>query len=86
MEIFAGLEANGLAGRDADFGTCAGVATDTGLSWFNGEDAEASQLDSVALGKSALHGLKDGIDGRLGFDAREPGAFDDTLNEILLDQ
>jgi hypothetical protein len=86
VEIFSGLEANGLSGGDADLGASARIAAHAGLSGFDGEDAEAAQLDTVALGQSPLHGFEDGVNGGLGLDPGKSGAFDDTLNEILLNQ
>ncbi len=85
LEVLAWLEADGLAGGDGDLGAGAGVAADAGLAGLDGEDAEAAELDAVAFGEGALHGFEDGVDGGLGLDAREPGAFDDPENEVLLD-
>jgi hypothetical protein len=86
LKVFAGLEADGLAGGDAHLGTGARVAADAGLSRLYGEHAKAAQLDAVTVGERGLHGLEDGIDGRLSLDAWKPCAFNDPLNEILLDQ
>jgi hypothetical protein len=86
VKVFAWLKTHSLAGRDTDLGAGARVASHPGLTGFDGKDAEASQLDSVALGQRALHGLEDGVYGGLGLDARESRAFDDPLDEILLDQ
>jgi hypothetical protein len=45
LELFAGFEADGLAGWDADFFAGAGVAADAGLAWFDAEDAKAPEFD-----------------------------------------
>ena len=86
MELFSGLEADGFAGGDGDFGAGAGVASDSGLAGFDGEDAEAAEFDAVAFGEGLLHGFEDGVDGRLGLGADEAGAIDHSLNEVLFDQ
>ena len=42
LQFFAGLKANGFAGRDADFFAGARVAADAGLARLYGEDAKAA--------------------------------------------
>ena len=86
MQLFAGLEADSLSGRDGDLGSGTGIASDAGLAWLYGEDAESAQLNAVALAKRLFHGLEDGIDGGFRLDAGKPGSFDNSLDEILLDQ
>ena len=80
LEIFAGLEADSLAGGDGDFGASAGVAAYAGLAGFDGEDAEAAELDAVALAEGRLHGFEDGVYGGLSLGAREAGALDYSLD------
>ncbi len=86
VKVFTWLEAHSLAGRNAYLSAGARVTSYPGLTGFDSEDAEASQLDPVALGQRALHGLEDSVYRGLGLDARESRAFDDPLNKILLDQ
>jgi hypothetical protein len=86
VEVLAGLEADGFAWGDRDFGTGAGVAADAGFTGLDGEDAEATEFDAVALYEGLLHGLEDGIDGGFSLGADESGALDDALDEILFDQ
>ncbi len=63
LEVFAWLEADGLAGGDGNLGAGARVATDAGFAGLDAEDAEATELDAVAVRESLLHGFKDGVDG-----------------------
>ncbi len=86
VKFFAGLEANRLAGSDADLGAGPGIAADAGLAGLDGEDAESPKFNAFAGDKGLLHALEDGIDGRLCLGPRESGTFNDSLNEILLDQ
>ncbi len=86
VQFLAGLEPDGLAGSNADFGAGAGVAPDAGLAGLDVEDAKAAQLDAVVLGERLFHGVEDGVDCGFGLDARKAGAFDHSLNEVLLDQ
>ena len=85
VEFLAGLEANGFAGRDGDLGAGPGIAAHTGFAGLDGEDAEAAELDALAFDEAVLHGFEDGIDGRFGLGADEPGPFDHTLNQVLFD-
>ena len=56
------------------------------LRGLNCKDAKAAKFNAVAFAKGGLHGFEDGVHGRLRFCARETGAFDDSLDEVLLDQ
>jgi len=85
VQFFAGLEANGFAGRDADFGTGAGVAADARLAGLDGEDAEAAQLNAVAFAEGGLHGVEDDIHGSFCLGPWKTCALDNPLNQILLD-
>ena len=86
MEILAGLEANGFAGRNGDLCAGARVAPDAGFPGLDGEDAESAQFNAIAFNQALFHGVEDGIDGGFGFDSYQPGALNDALNEILFDQ
>jgi hypothetical protein len=86
VEVFAGLEADGLARGDADLGTGAWVPTDPCLARLYCEHAKAAQLDTVAADQSLLHAVEDGIDGILGLGAWESSPFYDSLYKVLLNQ
>jgi hypothetical protein len=83
VELFAGLEADCLAGDDADFGSGAGIAADAGFAGLDGEDAEAAELDAVAGDHALLHAIEDGVDGGFGLGAGETSTFDNSEDEIL---
>ena len=84
MEFLAGLEADGLSGSDGDFSAGAGVSPDAGLAWLDSEDAEAAKLDAVALDEGSFHAFEDGIHGRFSFRTWQSGAFDNPLDQVLL--
>jgi hypothetical protein len=84
MKLFAGLEADGLAGGDGDFSACPGVASDASLARFNSEDAETAQFDAVAGNQVLFHAIEDGVDGSLGFGSWEASTFNNPLYKILL--
>jgi hypothetical protein len=77
VEVFAGLEADGLARGDADLGTGAWVPTDPCLARLYCEHAADQSL---------LHAVEDGIDGILGLGAWESSPFYDSLYKVLLNQ
>jgi len=85
LEFFAGLKADGFAGRDADFSSSAWIAADAGLARAHGEDAEAAQFDALTLGEGMLHTFKHLVDRGLRFVARQPGAFHHVVNNVELD-
>ena len=86
VEVFAGLEADGFTGGDADLGACAGVPSDAGFAGLYGEDTEAAELDAISLDEALLHGVEDGVDRCFSFGAYQAGTLDDSLDEILFDQ
>jgi hypothetical protein len=65
LEILARLEANGFAGRNGDFGAGARIATNSGFARLDGEDAKATQFDTVATAQSVLHRFEDSVHGGL---------------------
>src|SRR4051794_1059532 len=85
LQFFAGLEANGLAGRNADLCAGARVAADAGLARTHVEDAEAAKFDAVALGERFLHGLEDGLNGHLGFCLGDAGLGHHFVDDVELD-
>jgi hypothetical protein len=84
MELFAGLEADSLARGDGDLGACSRIASDAGLSRFDGKYAKASELDAVACYKGLLHAVEDCIYGSFCFSPWQARAFDNPLYKILL--
>jgi len=85
MKLFAGLEADSLAGRDGDLGASARVPADARFAGLHCKDAETTQLDTIPFAQSRLHCLENHIDGGLCLGARETGTLDNSLNQILLD-
>src|SRR5271156_1150560 len=86
LQLLAGLEPHGLAGRDCDFGASARVAPDTSLARTNVEDAEAPQLDALAMRQSSLHAFKNRLNSHLGFGLGDSSFVYDFVNNVELDQ
>jgi hypothetical protein len=85
LQLFARLEANSFSGRDAHFGAGAWIAANSGLSRTYVEDAEAAQLDAVALRERALHTFKIGFNGLLGFSLSDAGFVHNFIDDVELD-
>ena len=86
VEFFPRLESDGLAGGNADFRSGPGVAADARFAGPDAEDAEAAQFDAVAGGQGLFEAFKDGVHGGFRFGAGQPGALNDVMNDVLLDQ
>jgi hypothetical protein len=86
VQLFAWLEANGLSGRDSYFSAGAWITSYAGFTGLDSKNAKASQLNAIAFAERLFHGLEDGINGSFCLDAGKPGAFNNSLDEILLDQ
>jgi len=86
VEVFAGFEAHGFAGGDADFRSGARVAANSCFSGPDVEDAEAAELDAVSIGECAFETFKDGFDGGLGFHAGQSGTLNYLMYDVLLNQ
>ena len=84
MKFFAGLETYSFAWSNDDFRTCSGVTADAGFARFDGEDAEAAQLDTVASDEGLLHALEDGVHRGFCLGSWQSGALNNPLYKILL--
>jgi hypothetical protein len=86
VEVFAGFEADGTAGSDADFSSGARVASDAGFAWPDVEDAETAQLDTIPFGERSFEAFKDCFDGGLSFYAGQSGTLNYLMYDVLLNQ
>ena len=86
VQFLAGLEADSFAGSDADFGAGAGIAADAGFAGADAEDAKSAQFDALAGGQSLLEALEDRIHGCFRLGARQAGALDDVMDDVLFNQ
>ena len=86
VQFLAGLEADRFAGRDADLGSCAGIAADSGFAGADAEDAKPAQFDALTGCQSLLEALEDRIHCGFGLGARQTRALDDVMDDVLLNQ
>jgi len=86
VELFTRLESDRFAWGDVDFGTGAGISADPSFAGTDTENAESAQFDALACSQSLLEALEDRIHRRLCFGARQPGALDDVMDDVLFNQ
>jgi hypothetical protein len=86
VQFLAGLEANCLAGGDADLSAGSWISADAGFPGPNTEHAKTAQFNTLAGGESLFQALKDRIDGGFRFGSRQTGAFYYVMDDVLLDQ
>ena len=86
VQIFARLEADSLAGCDADFGSGTWIAPDTCFAGADVENSKAAQLDAVTRCEGLLKAFKDSFDGGLGFHAGQSGTLNYLVYDVLLNQ
>jgi hypothetical protein len=80
LEILARLETDGLAGRNGDLGAGARISSDAGFPGLDGEDAKASEFDTVATAQGLLHRFKDGVHGGFCLGPWKAGALNYPLD------
>ena len=85
MQLFAGFEADGFAGRNIDLFAGAWITADTGLARFDAEDPEAPKLNALAAAESRLQGFEDGFDSLLGLGAADVRCGNDRVHDVQLD-
>ena len=85
LQVFAWLEAYSFSRRNVDFRARAGVPANTGLSRFDGEDAEAAQLDPIVGLEGIFHAIEDRIDCLFGFRLTHSRPLYDLIHEIKFD-
>ena len=75
LQLLAGLEADGPAGRDAHFFAGAWVTADAALARLHLEDAEAPQLDPIAALHRDAHRVEHRVHRQLSFDLGDVGGL-----------
>ena len=85
LQLFAGFEADSLAGRNAHFRAGTGVAPDSGLAGSYVENAKATQFDAVALRQSLFHTFKDSFNCHFGFGLSDTGLVHDFVDDVEFD-
>src|ERR1700690_4587535 len=84
LQFLARLEADGLAGRNGNFGPGTRIASDAGLARAHVKYAKTAQFDAVANGERLLHALEDGFDGELRLRLGDPGAVHHFIDDVEL--
>lgn len=82
LQFFAGLEANGLPGRDRDFLASARVAAHTPFARLDDKDSEPTQLYSLAARQRFFHRVKERVDSLLSFHLWYAGALSHAIDDV----
>ncbi len=86
MEFLTRFETHSLTGRDADFGTGARIAADTGFAGADAENAESAQFDALACGQGLFQTLEYRIHCGLRLASGQARALDYVMDNVLLNQ
>ena len=86
MQFLAGFEAHGLSGGDADLGSGTGIAANAGFAGADAENAKSAQFDALAGSQGLLQALEDRIDRCFRLGARQAGALDYLMDDVLFNQ
>src|SRR5260370_39056496 len=84
LQFLAGLEADGLARRNRNFGASARIPPNAGLARMHVEHTKTAQLNAVAGGESLLHPLEHGFDCKLRLGLGDPGSVDHFIDDVEL--
>ena len=85
LQVFAWLKAYSLSRWNVDFRARTGIPANTSLSRFDGENAEAAQLDPIVSLEGIFHAIEDRIDCLFGFRLTHSRPLYDLIHEIEFD-
>ena len=85
LQLFARLEAHGLARWNVHFFARFRIAPDAGLPRPHAEDTEFAQFDALAAPESVLECFKNGFDGLLSFCPADTRLRYDSVHDVQLD-
>src|SRR5687768_7028120 len=85
LELFPGLEAHRLAGRDRHFHAGLGVTAHALLALPDLEDPETAQLDPLAGAKGVLHRVDDRVDRQGRLHPRDFRQLGHAVDDVSLD-
>ena len=84
LQFLAGLEADGLARRNRNFGASARIPPNACLARTHVEHTKTAQLNAVAGGERLLHALEHGLDCKLRLGLGDPGSVDHFIDDVEL--
>ena len=85
LQLLAGFEAHGFAGRNRNFGPGARIAANSCLARAHVENPKSAQLNAIAGCERFLHTLKDGFDRHFGFGLGDAGPVHNFVDNFELD-
>ena len=86
VQFLAGLETHRFSRSDADLGSSAGISADASFASADTENAESAQFDALARCQSLFQAFEDRVDCCFSLRARQAGALDDLMNDVLFNQ
>ncbi len=86
VQLFAGFEADGFAGCNADLSTSAGVAANAGFAGADAEDAKATEFNALAAREGFFQTFEDCIDDGLCLGPGKAGTLDNLVDNVLFNQ
>src|ERR1039457_1156457 len=86
VQFLARFEANRLAGGDADFGSGARIAADSGFTGAHTEDAKPAQFDAFSGGESLFEALENRIHRSFRLAPGKACTLDYMMDDVLLNQ
>jgi hypothetical protein len=85
LQVFAGLEPNGLAGRDVHFRAGSGVPADARFPRLDRKYAKTAQLNPIIGLQGIFHAIEDGIDRLFRFRLAHSRPLNNLIHEIEFD-
>src|SRR5918992_1721833 len=85
LEVFAGLEADRPARRNADLFASSWIPSDAALARLDLENPKAAELDSLAPLHGQAHRIEDRVDGHLSLHLGDVGDFRNLVYDVDLD-
>jgi|SRR5579862_9010187 len=86
MQFLARFKPHCFARCNADLGSGAGIATDSSFASAHAEDAKSAQFDALARSQCLFQAFEDCVDGCFGLCARQTGALDYVMDDVLFNQ
>jgi len=82
LQFLSRFESYGLSGWDIGYFTGSRVSSDSALTRFYDEYAEAAQFDAFAALKGGLHRFEQRLDGHFGLDLRNTGLVGNLIDNV----
>jgi hypothetical protein len=86
LQLLAGFESDSFARWNGNLGAGPGIPADARFARFHVENAEAAQLNAIAVLERLLHGFKNSLDRHFRFGFGDAGPVDYFVYNVKLNQ